>query len=112
MKSKPITFRPNKENRERLEILAKTTERPVTYFIEKALEAELPTFEQEMVLHIKLHPALHKRLNETAASLGLSFKEVLQMSFDAGINELQKDTELGIKLLPPPGSSTKKKKAG
>jgi len=47
VKGKSITFRPKKELRDRLDLLAKSTERPISYFIEKAIEAELPALEKK-----------------------------------------------------------------
>ena len=46
MKGKLITFRPSADHRARLERLSEADEgRPLTFFIEKALEAHLPKLE-------------------------------------------------------------------
>lgn len=47
MKGKAISFRPKAQFRERLESLAESTERPVTFFVEKSIEAHLPELEQK-----------------------------------------------------------------
>lgn len=47
MKGKSVTFRPKNEHRLRLEKLAEATERPLTWLIEKAIEAHLPDLERK-----------------------------------------------------------------
>lgn len=46
MKGKSITFRPTAQMRERLDALARGTDRPITYYVEKAIEAQLPLMEK------------------------------------------------------------------
>ena len=52
VKGKSVTFRPKGNLRERLEKLAKATERPLTYYIEKAIEAHLPALEEKYAKEI------------------------------------------------------------
>jgi len=47
MKGKSVTFRPKADMRARLEKLAAATERPLTYYIEKAIEAHMPALEEK-----------------------------------------------------------------
>ena len=50
MKGKSVTFRPRPEHRERLEKLAKCTERSLTWLIDKAIDAQLPELERKSLL--------------------------------------------------------------
>lgn len=45
MKGKSVTFRPTTAQRAALDRLAKATERPITWLLEKAIEAHLPILE-------------------------------------------------------------------
>ena len=56
MKGKSVTFRPSSELRARLERLAKATERPLSWFISKAIEAELPALEEKYAEDLKKLP--------------------------------------------------------
>jgi predicted transcriptional regulator len=47
MKGKSLTFRPDAEHRARLEALATATDRGITYWVEKAIEAQLPILEKK-----------------------------------------------------------------
>jgi hypothetical protein len=47
MKGKSVTFRPRADLRERLERLCIATERPMTYWLEKSVEAHLPALEEK-----------------------------------------------------------------
>src|SRR5678815_1585442 len=51
--TKVISIRPNPEMRARLEYLAKVTDRDLTWFVVRALEAQLPEFERELELQQK-----------------------------------------------------------
>jgi len=65
VKGKSITFRPKKDLRERLEILSKATERPISYFIEKSIEAHLPALEEKHAVEIESeNKIVHYELND------------------------------------------------
>ncbi len=55
MKGDSITFRPKLDHRQRLKRLAAATERSVSYFIEKAIEAHLPALEQKHAKELADH---------------------------------------------------------
>lgn len=46
MKGKSVTFRPDAELIERLKKLCAATERPMTYYLEKAIAGHLPVLEE------------------------------------------------------------------
>ena len=72
-KGQSVTFRPRKDLRDRLEVLAQATERPLTYYIEKAIETHLPVLEEkyaeEILKHIKDVLAAAGKKSSSAAQL-------------------------------------------
>lgn len=59
MKGKSISFRPKKETRDRLDALATATERPITFFIEKAIGFALPELEKRYSEELSKFPPNH-----------------------------------------------------
>jgi predicted transcriptional regulator len=53
VKGKSVTFRPRADLRQRLELLALATERPMTFLIEKAVEGHLPELEKKYAREIQ-----------------------------------------------------------
>jgi predicted transcriptional regulator len=53
MITKVISIRPSPELRARLEHLATATERDITWFVLRCLEAQLPVFEERLKLQLE-----------------------------------------------------------
>lgn len=73
---KPLTFRPSPEIKERLDALAKATNRPVSFYLNTLLEEHLADIEHAYELHTRAEAARRGEartytLDEARAELGL-----------------------------------------
>ena len=71
-KSKSFSYRPKREHAPVLEALATATERPKSFFLDKALEAFLPELEKRYATELAALRAQRERLNENVAGVNSS----------------------------------------
>lgn len=79
MKGKSVTFRPKAEHRKQLDRIAAATERPITWLIEKAIEAYLPVLERRYAEELKKMDAGAKKTGQANSPSELD-RELLRIA--------------------------------
>jgi len=97
--TKVISIRPNPELRARLEYLAKATDRDLTWFVVRALEAQLPEFEKELELQLKALKIVRKEQGQEGTR-ARSLPPLMVESEKAFLNEPRTEKKSGTRYKP------------